>query len=234
MKKLLASLIRAAAIAAVYVAVGTLVAQLLVFAYVWKLWRLDGEKISQMAIVARSSDMVVVAREQLRRQEETPPEQPSFSEIVEARAVKYRNLELREQSLGAGLGQLNFEQSRCDGEMARLAQAREEFEKKLRELKEFEEGEGLQENIVMLQNMKPEQAKEQLIRIYEAGQTDQVVMLVEGMDPNKMKKISAAFNTPEDNKILADVMQRIRLGTPVALLAEQTLDELQADKKKQK
>ncbi len=234
MKNMLARLFRGMTLAAVYVALGTLIAQVLIFAYVWNTWKMDGEKVAQMAAIARGTEMVAVGREQLRRQDETPPEQLSFAEIVEARAVKNRNLELREQALGQGLGQLDFEQTGYKTELARFEQARNDFEKKLREIEEFQKSQGLQDNIVILQNMKPEQAKEQLISIYDAGQTDQVVMLVSGMEPGKMKKLSAAFNTPEDNKILADVMQRIRMGAPIAMLAEQALKELGAGKDKRK
>lgn len=230
MKKMLAILIRGISLFAICFVVGTLIAQTLIFAYVWSSWGLNGEKATQMLAIARGKEMVAVSRDELRRQKEVPPEQPSFAEIIESRAVKNRNLELREQALVQGMGQLRFEQTRQTDELAQFKQTRDGFEKKLGEIKEFQQSNGLQENIVMLQNMKPMQAKEQLVRIYESGQVDQVVMLVSGMAPTKRKKISAEFKTPDNEKILADILRRIRLGSPVALLAEQTLAELEPAK----
>ena len=229
-KKMLASLIRGASLLAICFAVGTLIAEAVILVYVCSSWKINGEKVTQMMAIARGREMVALSREELRRQEEIPPEQPSVAEIIESRAVKNRNLELREQALAQGVGQLRFEQTRQTGELARFKQTRDGFEKKLAEIKEFQKSNGLQENIVMLQNMKPKQAKEQLIRIYKDNQVDQVVMLISGMAPTKRKKISAEFKTPDDEKILFDILQRIRLGTPLALLAEKTLEELEPAK----
>ena len=233
MKKMIASLIRGMSFLAICFAVGTLIAEVVIFAYVWSSWGLNDEKVTQMLAIARGKEMVAVSRDKLRRQEEAPPEQPSFTEVIETRAKKYRNLELREQAVAQGVGQLRFEQNRQTNELTQFKQTRDVFEKKLKELKEFQQSNGLQENIVMLQNMKPKQAQELLVGIYKSGQVDQAVMLISGMAPTKRKKISAEFKTPEQNEILSDILRRIRLGTPVALLAEQTLAELEPAKDKQ-
>lgn len=220
-------LIRGMTLLAVCFAVGTLIAQVVIFSFIWSRLEMDNEKVAQMMTIARGKDMVAVSRDQLKRQEEVPAEQPSFEEIVEKRASKVRDLELREQALSQGVDQLRFEQDKQVGESAQFKTARDAFEKKLVEIQEYQKTNGLQDNIVMLQNMKPAQAKEQLIRIYELGQVDQVVMLVTGMDASKRKKISDEFRTDEENRILGDILRRIRMGTPVALLAEQTLEELE-------
>jgi len=227
MKKMIASLIRGMSLLAICFVVGTLIAQTMIFAYVWKSWRMDDEKVAQMMAIARGTEMVAVTRDELRRQEEIAPEQPSFEEIVEARAVKNRNLELREQALSQDTAQLLFKQGKQHNESASFKLVRDTFEKKLTELKDFQQSNGLQENIVILQNMKPKQAKEQLLKIYDSGQIDQTVMLVSGMESMKLKKITAEFVTPDEATKLADILRRIRLGTPIALLAEQTLAELE-------
>ncbi len=226
MKAMIARLIRGFSFLAICFVVGTLIAQTMIFAYVWKSWDMDDDKVTQMMAIARGKEMVAVHRDEVRRQEEISPEQPSFEEIVEARAVTNRNLELRTQALNQDVAELRSEQGKQIDESASFTNTRDVFEKKLAELKEFQQSSGLGENIVMLQNMKPEQAQKQLIRIYDAGQVEQVVMLVSGMEPMKLKKILGKFVTPEENKKLADILRRIRLGAPIALLAEQTLAEL--------
>ena len=227
MKALIARLIRGMALLGICFVVGTLIAQTMIFAYVWSSWRMDNEKVAQMIAIARGKEMVAVARDELRRQEEIAPEQPSFEEIMETRAAKNRNLELREQALGQDVAQLRFEQNKQNGELADFKETRSNFEKKLTELKDFQQSNGLQENIVILQNMQPKQAKQQLLRIYDSGQVDQTVMLVSGMETMKLKKITAEFVTPDEETKLADILRRIRLGTPIALLAQQTLEKLQ-------
>ncbi|MBN2293175.1 MAG: hypothetical protein JXM70_12160 [Pirellulales bacterium] len=231
MKKMIARLVRGISLLGLCFVVGTLIAQSMIFAYVWKSWDMSGDKITQMMAIARGREMVAVARDELRRQEEIAPEQPSFEEIIEVRAGKNRNMELREQALSQDVTELRAQQNKQNREFASFKETRGAFEKKLTELKEFQESNGLQENIVILQNMKPEQAKDQLIKIYDSGQIDQAVMLVAGMEAMKLKKITGVFTTEEDQKILADILRRIRLGTPVALLAEQTLEELENKKK---
>lgn len=226
MKAMIASLIRGITLLAMCFVVGTLIAQSMIFAYVWKSWDMNDDKITQMMAIARGREMVAVARDELRRQEEIAPEQPSFEEIIEVRAGNNRNMELREQALAQDVTELRTQQSKQNRESASFKETNGAFEKKLAELKEFQESNGLQENIVMLQNMKPDQAKDQLIRIYKSGQVDQAVMLMAGMEAMKRKKITGVFVSEDEETILADILQRIRLGTPVALLAEQTLDEL--------
>ena len=226
MKAMIARLIRGISFLAICFVVGTLIAQTMIFAYVWKSWDMNDDKVTQMMAIARGKEMVAVPRDELRRQEEISPEQPSFEEIVEARAVINRNLEVRKQALNQDVAELRSEQGKQTSESASFTNTRDAFEKKLAELKEFQQSSGLGENIVMLQNMKPEQAKKQLIRIYDDGQVEQVVMLVSGMEPMKLKKILGQFVTPDDDTKLADILRRIRLGTPIALLAEQTLAEL--------
>ncbi len=230
MKAMIARLIRGISLLAICFVVGTLIALTMIFAYVWNSWDMNHDKVTQMMAIARGKEMVAIPRDELRRQEEISPEQPSFEEIVEARAMINRNLEVRKQALNQDVAELRSEQGKQTNESASFKNTRDTFEKKLFELKEFQQSNGLGENIVMLQNMKPEQAKKQLLRIYDDGQDDgqveQVVMLVSGMEPMKLKKILGQFVTPDDNTKLADILRRIRLGTPIALLAEQTLAEL--------
>jgi hypothetical protein len=224
-------LIRAAAMTFVAFCVGTLIAEAILFTYVWSKWEMNGEKARQMLAVAQGYDLVAMRDHAALEQETTSVEQPSLAQIIEARAMKSRNLELREQALGQAMARLRLDQKKQAENVARFDETQKTFETRLASMTQTEKLSGFEQNIAILQNMNAKQAKEQLLRMYDSKEIDAVVRLMAGMAPSKRKKISNEFHTPEENEKLAEILRRIREGYPLAAMAGEAQQELQQPNK---
>ena len=77
-----------------------------------------------------------------------------------------------------------------------------------------------------IQGLEPEQAKEQLLIMYDDKRIDDVVTILQAMSTDARKDILAEFTTPADVDILADVLRRIGEGMPVSSLINETNDNL--------
>jgi hypothetical protein len=220
-------LVRAVGTLFVVLALGTLIAEAVIVGYVWSEWQINDEKLQQMVAIAQGYDLVEMRDQAEREREGVSTEQPSVEQVVEARAGKDRDLELRERALAQGVDQLRFDQRKHAEELAQFKQTRTAFDAQLAKLKDGEQQSGIEQNIVMIENMKPKQAKEQLLQMYDAKEIDAVVRLMAGMAPSKRKKISAEFRTPEENEKLGEILRRIREGYPLAMVADETEKQLQ-------
>jgi hypothetical protein len=220
-------LVRAVGTLLVVLALGTLIAEAVIVGYVWSKWQINDEKLRQMIAIAQGYDLVEMRDQAEREREGVSTEQPSLEQVVEARARKDRDLELREQALAQGVDQLRFDQRKHAEELAQFKQTRAAFDSQLAKLKDGEQQSGIEQNIVMIENMKPKQAKEQLLQMYDAKEIDAVVRLMAGMTASKRKKISAEFRTPEENEKLGEILRRIREGYPLAMVADETEKQLQ-------
>jgi flagellar motility protein MotE (MotC chaperone) len=150
----------------------------------------------------------------------------SYEQVLEARAVKYRNLELREQALRDGVAQLRLEQRKLAEESRRLQQLREGFAAELASLREGATAAGMEEVRRTLENLKPKQAKEQILKMLDADEMGQVVELLSAMPDTKRAKILAEFKTPEEAEKLNEILRRIRIGAPAAERAEAAREKL--------
>ncbi|MBN2022562.1 MAG: hypothetical protein JW809_07180 [Pirellulales bacterium] len=207
--------------------VGTAIAAGVMVFIVWSKWNMDARKLEQMIAIAQGYDLAAMRDEAERLRQIVPPEQPSFDALRDLRAVKSRDLELREQALAQALEEFRFKQRKQTEDLRHFNQVRQDFEAQLSKINETSGSGGMEENIVILQNMKPNQAKDQLVKMYDDGDIDAVVRLVAGMNPSKRKRITAEFKEPEDEDKLAEILRRIREGYPLAALAGQTEESLQ-------
>jgi hypothetical protein len=208
----------------VYFLAATLLAEVIILAYVWFAWKLDRERLVGMLAVAQGIDLATPAKAGTA-QEEIAQEQASYKEIVESRATKFRDLELREQALQNALDQLKADQRRVAEQEAEYRQISQEFTAQLATLAEGAKAEGRDEVRRILEALRPAQAKLQLMEMLEADEIDEVVVLLTGMQDAKRAKILAEFKN-EENKEVAEVLRLIREGEPKAGTAQDAIGQL--------
>ncbi len=209
----------------VYFAVGTLLAEVLLVGMIaWK-WNLNRDRLIQILALAQGVDLFAM-RETALVKEVKIAEQVSFDEIRATRAMKYRNLELREQALASGLAQLRTEQQNLAEERRRFTLTYDNFQKELTDMREGALAQGLDEVRRILETVKPDQAKIQLQEMLNNDELDNVVMLLSGMSDQKRAKIIGQFETAEEEQQIAEVLERILAGTPDATLADATQEKL--------
>ena len=219
-------LLHLAMAAVMYFSLGTLIAEAIIVAHVWSRWNLNQEKIARLVDVARGTEQQATPERAKSANDEPAPEQPSFAQIIEARAAKEMNLQLREQALANALAQLQNEQDRLAQREKQFQADRTAYETQLAAIAKGAQAAGQEEVRRILQAIKPKQAKELIQAMLDNKEQDDVVALLAGMTDSKRAKILAEFKTPDEAKKIEEVLRRIRKGSPEAPLAQQALEQL--------
>lgn len=205
-------------------AVATLLAQGVGLAYLSAQGRLNARSISQIAAVLHGVDLMA----QAPPSEEPPPTTAvSVDEILQARALRWRQLELREQTIQDRANEVQRLQRKLEEDLSLYQQARHQFEQRLEDWANGEKAQALEATIALLGRMKPKQAKEQLLEMLKSGEMDAVLTLLKGLPVDKQSKIVAEFKDPEEVRLLADILRRLREGQPEIGLADETRQRLE-------
>lgn len=209
-----------------YFCLATLIAEAIMFHHLWNRWKMDRAKLLQMVAVAQG-----VALPQTRATGEgratKSDEQPSYEQILAARAARDLNLQLREQSLDNALGALRGEQQTLAQSQEQYTEQRREYEKQLRTLQDESLQAGREINRQTLESIKAKQAKELLMKMLRGNEINAVVLLLRDMADGKRAKIVAEFKTPEESDKIEEVLRLIRTGIPEAGLAKEAEKQLQ-------
>jgi hypothetical protein len=207
--------------------VGTVLSAAGLGGYLAVKWDVNRTKLAQMLAVAQGIDLAAKSAAHPAAKE-VSEEQGSYEQMLEARAIKFRNLELREQSLRGSLDQLRQDQARAAEEKATVAKARQSLQTKLAEIDKEATDAGWEQNRNSLQTIKPKQAKELLLQMLAKNEMDDVVALLAPMSDSKRAKIISEFKTPEETQKIGDVLRVIRRGEPRTTAAANVSQQLNA------
>lgn len=194
--------------------VGTVLSAAGLGGYLAVKWDLNRTKLVRILAVAQGIELAAANDQAKAAKPESSEEQASYEQLLEARAAKFRNLELREQSLRGSLDQLRQEQTRSTEEKASLAKARQSLQSQLADIEKQATEAGWEQNRNSLQTIKPKQAKELLLQMLGRNEMDDVVALLAPMTDSKRAKIISEFKTPEETQKIGDVLRVIRKGEP--------------------
>ncbi len=212
------------------VCVATVLAAVILGTYYTRTWQLDRRKLIEMLAIAQGTDLESLV--DAGRTEREPPstEQPSYEQILEVRAVKTRNLELRENALKSGLLQFQTEQRKLAEEQKRVEQLQESFRGQLLAMEKGTAAAGRDNARRTLQTLKPQQAKELIAQMLASKELDEVVVLLTGMPEGKRAKILAEFQTENELVQVGELLRRIRQGLPLAAIPDNTQRQLEPPK----
>jgi hypothetical protein len=192
--------------------VGTVLSQLLIAAVVMPKLKLNEHRISQIVSLAQGKDFQAKVETKATGLE---AEQPSYQEIVEARAVKFRNLEMREKQLRNNLVEVRTEEVKVADEIKRIKQLDSNFNEQLKLVRDDATSEGMSTLAEKIGSMKPKLAKEMLVKMLDDKRLDDVVVLLKQLPDKKSAKIIGEFKTDDEKEMLSEVLRRIREGDPV-------------------
>jgi chromosome segregation ATPase len=192
--------------------VGTVLAQMLIGAMVLPKLKLNDERLSQIAALAQGND--IAPKEEIKAAPTLEAEQASYQEIVESRAAKYRNLEMREKQLRNNFVQVQSEESKLADDIKRAKQLSDNFKTEVTKVRDDATSAGMDDLLQTLLNIKPKLAQEMLLKMLDDKRIDDVVTLLKQMPPKKRGTIIGEFKTPEDKDKLSEVLLRLREGQP--------------------
>ncbi|MGQ9575379.1 MAG: hypothetical protein ACUVUC_08675 [Thermoguttaceae bacterium] len=204
-----------------YFALATLIAEGIMAGYLYSAGRLDPEALGRIVAILSGVAPAQTAPSGDASEPQAPAEHPSYEQILEARALKDKNLQLRELALANALAQLKIDQRRLAEDEKRYRQQQADHEARLAAAAQSAKAAGRQEVRRILETVRPKQAKEIVAGMLEAREEDEVVLLLSGMNESKRAKILGEFKTPEEINKVEAILRRIRLGVPEAAAAGQ-------------
>lgn len=211
----------------VYGCVATVIAQAVLLVFIAKSWQLDKDRMTRALAVAQGVDLSAPGEPSSPQRGDVSREHVAYEEVLDARAVKVRHLELREQALAEGLGQLDREQRKLTEEHETVARLKKAFDAQLLAIREQAVSEGIEDTRAKLMAIKPTQAKLLLDDLLERDEIQTVVTLIRGMPDTKSSKIITEFKSEEDLQRIGEILRLIIEGDAVADLAATAGRQLQ-------
>lgn len=216
---------------AIYLSAATMIAAAVMGCYLWNTWHMDRGRLVQMLAIAQGLDLFEAEAEAKGNAKEGGPsaEQPSMQQIIDARLAKDRDLTMREMGVQNGSSQLRQELKTLINERDAYNRLRDEFEARLAKVQEGAEAEGRTAVAATLQSIEPEQAKQFLLEMLDKQETEDVVILLTGMDERRRAGILGEFQTAEEIAKIAEVLRLIRQGHPNAAIANEVSQKVDSE-----
>ena len=205
--------------------VATVLTQVILLTYFLIRGTINRNSAVQLIALVNGIDVSGMRLQEIYRQSEDY-EQPSYAEILAQRKMTSLDMDIRLRSQQEFRDELSIMLADLRTDQDRFSDRLLAFRNELKELSDEAEGNGLQDVQRTLQSLDPEQAKEQLLIMYDDKRIDDVVTILQAMSTDARRDILAEFTTPEDVDILADVLRRISEGVPVSSLIKETNEKL--------
>jgi hypothetical protein len=207
-------------------ALGTVIAEGIVVAWLCSSGRLDADTVAGLLAVLQGARPAEGQAPAVAAKDEPAPAAVPYEQVLDARAVKDKNLQFREMALAGAVAQLKADQRQLADAEKRYQQQLAAFNTRLQSVAQGAKTTGRDEVRRILEALKPKQAKELVLGMLENKEEDDVVVLLSGMTDSKRAKLLGEFKTPEETKKIEEVLRRIRQGVPEAPLAERAKEQL--------
>ncbi len=210
-----------------YFCIATFLAQVIFLGYCCMAWEVDRGKLIQALAVLQDVDLFAMKNKVEAQQTKMLREQPSYAQVVQARAEKGHHLQLRMTALKSDMDQLETNRRQLAEKRQTFDQLHETFNTELANIQQQAASEGMEDNIAKLMALKSQQAKQFLVDMLKKDETDDVVTLLMGMPTTNSAKIIKEFKTDKEMDDIGEVLRLIRQGAPVAAPATDTQQQLQ-------
>ena len=171
-------IVKKLALGFVYFCTGTVLAVAIALFHAFQTGKLDRPKLVRMLAVVHDIDLSEFEKSDASDLEKDTGEQLSYQDIEEVRAHKSRDLDLKLQSIAAQLKEFQHLAEQLKTDRERYDIVRTGFKEELEEMKTNSTTGGMAEVRRALETVKPKQAKDQILRMVERGEIEQVVTLI--------------------------------------------------------
>jgi hypothetical protein len=210
----------------VYACVATLLAQLVAVGYLCASGQLNGERLDQILSAARGQIQPLTQPHDATPQVEVDQEQPSYEDRERTRQLQSRQMEMREQALKSGLERIRFEQHNLTRDKERHDSLQGAFNQQLETLRSKALTAGRDNVRTIWENIKPKQAKEQMLEMIDKQEMNEVVTILVAMPIAKRAKIVSEFKTADELQKLDEMLRLIRQGVPEVNLIDKTRSQI--------
>ena len=209
-----------------YACTGTVLALAILLIHLVNNGTITRPKIVRILAVIHEIDMKEFESSAVAQLDEDTGEQPSYEDIEEIRALKSRDLDIKLQSIAVQLKEFQHLADKLKTDRERYEIVRAGFKQELEDMKKNSTTGGMAEVRRALEAVKPKQAKDQILRMVEHGEIDEVVTLFSAMEDNKRAKIFSEFKEDSESQIMSDILRLIRTGGQQTRLIDRTIDRM--------
>ena len=210
-----------------YFCTATVITLAVGFVYLRQSGTLDDEHMFRMVSMLHDVDLEKIAAEHSAGPDDVPPEQPSYDEQIEYRQVATLHLQAKQDDLEKQISEFEAEFKKVNIATARYSEFKQEVEQYLKERQEKALEAGLVAVRNQLQRLDPrKQAKPLLVQWIREGRTDEVILLLNGLDDRRRGEIIRTFDT-EEIDMLKRIYEQMLAGHPEKTYIEGKLDELE-------
>ncbi len=209
----------------VAICVATVITQVILLGYFVTQGTVNGDTLTKVVALMNGIDITGNRLQQILRQSEDR-EQPDFDEILAARKMDSLDMDMRLRSQNELRDDISKMLADLTVNVERFDERRQAFDRRLAELKQGAQEEGLKDLQRILQSLDADQAKEQLLTMYDDERIDDVVNIVQAMSTEKRKDILAEFVNKDETDKLAEILRRIGEGSPMTTLINQARSDL--------
>lgn len=187
---------------------------------------LDEARLYRVLAALHGIDMVLMQQELLTEKNEIDEEMPSYATRQELLTMKSLDQELRKNAIDNAWAEMNEMRTKLEVKSKRFEETKDNYAAKLQRTADEEMAVALKEVRRTLEAIKPEQAKQQILKMLEDDAMNDVVAILKNMPIDKRKKIIGEFEQGPDVEALYDILSKIREGEPLASEIKETQDKL--------
>ena len=190
----------------IYFSVGTVITQLVVVSVIWWKGGLTEEKRLRLLAHFQGVDVFELMQEEKAL---------AATEQQQQRSVSQQSplLNVRNEALGIGLGQVKNAETRISGERQRYDKIRDIFDARLEELESSKIQQARATVQQTLEVVDPVLAKDLIIQVLNEGGAEDATAIMVQMPADRQKKIFAEFTSPEEVRRMNEILARLRDGT---------------------
>lgn len=211
-----------------YVCVATVVSAGIGYGYLRSSGRLDDETIFRITALVQGVDLAAIEKEgQKTSSAETPPEETSFAEQQQRSQAAALHFDAKEKQLADSLNQFEHQLRQLSEATVRYDNLKKGVDSYLNEKRDEVVNEARLKVRTQIEVLVPKkQAKPLLIKMIDAGQLDEVILLLNAMKPRNQQDILRTFDSPEDIDKLYELQQRMLAGAPAKPYIDAQLEQL--------
>jgi len=140
---------------------------------------------------------------------------PTYEDVLDAKVKSSLELDSRQEALDRLQRQITDRERTLREEINRFETTRKDFQQELDRIKKGTQAENLSEIRKILENLAPEQAKEQVLLMLKNNQKKDVVLIIKALPPDKQKKLLAEFTNQPDQQQLNEILQELKNTAPI-------------------
>lgn len=213
--------------AVLYFCLATVLAQTVALAALWARGALDRDRLYRVVAALHGVDVVTMHARIAARKSAVEDEQTSLEDRLVDQELHSLDLDLRTQAVRQGWQDMQRLETTVHDQWLALQTTKAAFDTQLQDLAEEQQTTARRELQRTIEAMRPNQAKDQLLKMLEDHAMDDVVAIVTAMPLDKRKKLVAEFKAGTDAEQLYEILKNIRAGEPVASQVQDMRDTLQ-------